>query len=322
MLTSSQSGYKVVRIWAFGNTNDPSTEQNIYYRTLNSSGAYINYSPHNGLPHLDYAVARAEKVGIKLIMTLLNNFDALGGINTYTTAFGGSHNTFFTDARSQDAYKSWIRFLITRYKTSRAIFSWELCNEPRCPQCPTSTITTWATKTSEFIKSLDPTRLVSIGDEGWFAPSNPPLSGGDTSYAYSGYEGVDFVRNLQIKTIDYGTVHMYPEQWGYDYAWNNKWITQHNEIGRNLNKPVVVEEYGAPTPELRKRWLPEWQKTIVEKTSVAADFVWQFATQLSDGNAPYDQYAIQYSADPGSEFQQLGAAQARRMRGKQPVANL
>lgn len=144
---------------------------------------------------------------MKLVMPMLNNWDDLGGINTYTNAFGGDHNSFYTDARSQAAYKNYIKFIVNRYKSSSAIFAWELCNEPRCRGCSSSTLTDWASSISAYIKSLDPHHMVTLGDEGWFYP---PES--DGSYAYSGYEGVDFVKNLGIKTLDYGTFHMYPDQ--------------------------------------------------------------------------------------------------------------
>ena len=53
--------------------------------------------------------------------------------------------------------------------------------------------------------------MVTLGDEGWLC------GGGDGSYAYSCAEGVDFAKNLAIPTLDYGTFHMYPDQWGYNY---------------------------------------------------------------------------------------------------------
>ena len=253
-------------------------------------------------------------------MTLLNNFDALGGINTYTTAFGNiPHNAFYTDSRSQDAYKKYIKFIINRYRNSNAIFSWELMNEPRCSGCDSSIITNWASDVSKYIKSLDREHMVSLGDEGWLPPS---YAGGDGSYAYSGYEGVDFIKNLAIPTLDYGTVHMYPNQWGYGYDWGIKWILQHNEIGKAANKPVVLEEYSAPTPELRAQWMPQYQDTIVKKTSLASDMVWQFGTHFPDGNNPFDEYAIYYDTDPNSEYQKFMAGQAKRMAAKPPVANL
>ena len=42
--------------------------------------------------------------------------------------------------------------------------------------------------------------MVTLGDEGWFAPADGI---GDGSYAYGGAEGVDFVKNLGIETLDY-----------------------------------------------------------------------------------------------------------------------
>lgn len=148
---------------------------------------------------------------------MLNNFDSLGGINTYVKAYGGNATTFFTNPRAQAAYKNYVSFIVNRYKSSPAIFAWELCNEPRCNGCPTSVITNWASEISAYIKSLDPTHMVALGDEGWFAPPY-----GDGSYAYSGIEGVDFLQILGIRTIDYGTLHLYPSQWGYPYSWGSK----------------------------------------------------------------------------------------------------
>lgn len=48
MADFSKTGYKVVRTWGFGNTNNAATEQNVYYQVLNSSGQYFNYDPTNG----------------------------------------------------------------------------------------------------------------------------------------------------------------------------------------------------------------------------------------------------------------------------------
>jgi mannan endo-1,4-beta-mannosidase len=97
-------------------------------------------------------------------------------------------------------YKDYIKLLVNRYKCSSAIFAWELGNEPRCHGCPTSVIYNWATEISQYIKSLDSKHMVTLGDEGWFAPAD---NIGDGSYAYSGAEGVDFSLNLGIETLDY-----------------------------------------------------------------------------------------------------------------------
>jgi len=119
-----------------------------------------------GIPRLDAAVAAAEKYGIQLVLPLLNNWDYPAGISAYTNAFGGTSASFYTDATSQQAYRDYIKYIITRYKDTNAIFSWELCNEPRCRGYDVSVIYNWAAETSAYIKSLNPSHIVALGDEG------------------------------------------------------------------------------------------------------------------------------------------------------------
>jgi mannan endo-1,4-beta-mannosidase len=214
VLTSPQTGYKILRVWAFGEVNEipapGATDPNkVFFQILNSTGSYINYGP-DGIDRLDYVVSAAEKYGIKLVLPFTNNWGDYGGIAAYSTAFGSNATTFFTDPTTQNAYKSYVKTIVTRYKSSPAIFAWELCNEPRCHGCDSSVLTTWATETSEYVKSLDPNHLVTLGDEGWLTPAD---GYGDGSYAYSGAEGVDFVANLRIKTLDYGVFHLYPNRY-------------------------------------------------------------------------------------------------------------
>lgn len=183
----------------------------VFFQLLNATGSYINYAA-NGIPRLDAVVSYAEKYNVKLVLNFVNNWGDLGGIPSYNTAFGGNGTTWYTDTMSQRVYRDYIKLLVNRYKCSPAIFAWELANEPRCHGCPTSTIYTWATEISQYIKRLDPHHMVTLGDEGWFAPADGI---GDGSYAYSGAEGVDFKLNLGIKTLDYGTFHLYPDSCRY-----------------------------------------------------------------------------------------------------------
>jgi mannan endo-1,4-beta-mannosidase len=81
---------------------------------------------------------------------------------------------------------------VSRYKTSEAIFAWELGNEPRCQGCATSVITNWAKGVSAYIKSLDSRHMVTLGDEGWLN------GGGDGTYPYTTWEGVDFEAVLKL----------------------------------------------------------------------------------------------------------------------------
>ncbi|KAK4697230.1 mannan endo-1,4-beta-mannosidase, partial [Lecanoromycetidae sp. Uapishka_2] len=312
------SQIKVTRVWGFSETNNPATRSaQVYFQVLNSTGQYFNFDPNTGIPILDYIISTAEAKGVKIVLPLLNNWSDLGGIPAYNTAFNSNATSFYTDPASQAAYKAWITLIVNRYKISPAIFAWELANEPRCSGCSSSVITNWASSISAYIKSLDPKHMVALGDEGWF---DNTAGIGDGSYAYTGYEGVNWVANLAISTLDYGTFHSYPDQWGYNDSWVNTWITQHDSIGQGQGKPVVLEEYGSTVSGNKSVVVAPWQETVLANTSVAYDSFWQFATTLSID--PFDDYAIEYSTVAGSDYEILGYQHAAQMLAKSPVATM
>jgi mannan endo-1,4-beta-mannosidase len=201
----AQSGLKIFRIWGFNDVT--STGSGVWFQQLSASGSRINTGA-NGLQRLDAVVASAEKKGVKLIINFVNNWDDYGGMNAYVKAFGGTKEGWYTNTRAQTQYQEYIKAVVGRFKNSPAIFAWELANEPRCKGCSTDVIYKWAETTSQFVKSLDPNHMVTLGDEGMGLP-------GGTSYPYQYTEGVDFAKNLQIKTLDFGTFHMYPESCKY-----------------------------------------------------------------------------------------------------------
>lgn len=170
-----------------------------------------------GISRFDSVVSTAKKYGIRLVVALTNNWSDYGGMDVYVSQLnpGGTHDTFYTNAKIISAYENYISNFVGRYKTEPTIMAWELANEPRCSgstgsassACDTtgSTIAAWAKTISAYIKSIDPNHLVAIGDEGWFQEANPP------TYPYAPGVGVNFVTNLQISTLDFGTFHSYPE---------------------------------------------------------------------------------------------------------------
>ncbi|KAL9088903.1 MAG: hypothetical protein Q9165_005960 [Trypethelium subeluteriae] len=282
---------KVVRVWAFGSVNTIPQAGTIYFQILNSTGSYLNTGA-DGLARLDAVVASAETHGIQLVLPFTNNWSDLGGIPSYNAAFGDNGTSWYTSPPSQTAYRAYIEAIVNRYKNSSAIFAWELCNEPRCQGCDTSVITNWAANTSSYVKSLDSAHMVTLGDEGWFAPADGV---GDGSYAYGGDVGVDFTANLKIETLDYGTFHLYPDSWGYNYTWGSTWIEEHDQIGSQIGKPVVLEEYGSPFPHNHTGTEAPWQTTVVNATQVAYDSFWQFATINLTSGSQYDVNSIWYN---------------------------
>lgn len=152
--------------------------------------------------------------------------------------------------------------------------------------------------------------MVTLGDEGWFGPADGV---GDGSYAYGGDVGVDFTANLNILTLDYGTFHLYPDSWGYNYTWGSTWIEEHDSVGAAVGKPVVLEEYGTPFPHNHTGTELPWQMTVVNSTQVAYDSFWQFATVNLTGGSQYDVNSIWYN---DTEYATLARQHASDMLAK------
>jgi mannan endo-1,4-beta-mannosidase len=238
---AKQTKYKITRVWGFGDVNyvpsPNATDPNrVWFQLLNSTGAYINYG-EDGIQRLDYVVSAAEKAGIKLVLPFVNNWNDYGGINAYVTAFGGDSISWFTDVRSQAVYRDYIKVLVSRYKSSPAIFAWELGNEPRCSGDNYTTILKWATDAAAYIKSLDPNHMVTTGEEGFFDASDGVNNG---MSIYSGVAGTSFSHNIKIPDIDYGVFHLYPSWWGYPYSWGDTWIEEHDAIGQAVRWPALT----------------------------------------------------------------------------------
>jgi mannan endo-1,4-beta-mannosidase len=205
----SSSGLKILRVWGFNDVNTKPGAGMVWFQLLSGSSSQINTGA-DGLQRLDYVVQSAEKRGVKLIINFVNYWDDYGGINAYVKAFGGTKESWYTNTRAQDQYKKYIQAVVSRYSKSNAVFAWELANEPRCKGCNTDVIYKWATDISAYIRSLDSNHMITLGDEGFGLP-------GDTTYPYQYGEGTDFVKNLRIKNLDFGTFHMYPDSCAYPF---------------------------------------------------------------------------------------------------------
>jgi mannan endo-1,4-beta-mannosidase len=204
------AGYRVVRTWAF---NDVSSQPSsgTYFQILENGQATINVGS-NGLQRLDQVVASASKYGIKLLLTLTNNWNPerptpstswnrrwdtstelprgylsndYGGMDAYVRNYqsGGTHDSFYTDSTIVNAFKNYIAHVIPRYANNTAVLGWELGNDLRCAStlpasssCNTTTITKWVVEISNYIKtSLDHNHLVTAGDGGFYCLSCPKL---------------------------------------------------------------------------------------------------------------------------------------------------
>ncbi|KAJ7138469.1 CEL4a mannanase [Mycena crocata] len=281
--------------------NEVTQANGVYFHLWSGKTATVNTGA-NGLAMLDTVIASAKAHGIRLIISLTNNWSDYGGMDVYTAQLVGSgqpHDLFYTNPTVIAAFKTYVQAIVTRYANEPTIMAWELANEPRCSgsntaassACTVSTITTWATTMSAFIKSLDSNHLVAIGDEGFFnQPGNP-------DFVYQGTLGIDFAANIKISSIDFGTFHMYPQSWGESNTepWGVQWITDHSTVMKSANKPVIIEEFGIIASN-RNATYNTWYQTIVS-TGITGDLIWQAGSQLTNGPTPDDGYMI-FPTDP------------------------
>lgn len=268
-------GLKVVRVPAFidrGSLDDSvastdrnawepyGTKQGVYFRYWDTAAKSVAYNEgaekDDGLVRLDYLLAKAAENDLKLVLVLTNNWREFGGMDQYLKWFNLEyHHYFYTDPRARQAYKDYAAHLIQRvntisnlvYRDDPSIFAWELANQPRCrnfgpydavDDCGSETITAWVKEMSEHIKSLDPNHMVAVGDEGFF---NRP---GQAAEQYNGKDGVDHEAYLALPSVDYGTFHLYPDNWSTGTQWGNQWIIDHVSAAQKAGKPTVLEEYG------------------------------------------------------------------------------
>ncbi|HEX3046490.1 MAG TPA: hypothetical protein VHY08_17165 [Bacillota bacterium] len=337
-------GINVLRLWAFLDIGSPDgsasggsprkttwSKYGNYTYDLNTNGVYFQYwdtasnavrynDGPDGLRHLDYAVSEAGKRGIKVILVFTNNWLHMGGIPQYLEWYGmsspdypqqiGDHNRFFTDARCRNTYKNWMNHLVNRvnfytgicYKNDPTIMSWELMNEIEAGGAGnTSDVYNWAGEMSSYLKQLDPNHMVGLGEQGYF-------SGRGSDWKYSGATGTNFDDLIRIKTLDWGSYHLYPNYWGETADWGqNTWIPEHLNVGKNAGKPVVLGEFG--WNQAKDAVYDHWTRKI-ETLDGAGWIFWRLIGKSDDGTYPADSENFDIHAGD-SAFNVLKSAAAR-----------
>ena len=191
-------GMNVLRTWAFLDTEKAPGPGEVSFQYWDAATKAPRLQDgENGLVRLDRAIAQAGERGIRLILTLTNNWPDFGGMPRYVEWFGmaGKKNHFYTDQRCRTAYQNYVRELVTRrntitgrlYSDEPAILAWELANESRCEDFldGTEKLLGWVDEMSRYIRGLDSNHLIAVGDEG-----------------YLGMYGVNSEKLLEIEHID------------------------------------------------------------------------------------------------------------------------
>ena len=215
---------------------------------------------------LDYLLAEMGKRDMKAVVALNNFWMWSGGMPQYVSwstgtpvampdiSGGGSWDDFinyslqfFEDSTAQSYFIDHLEVILNRknsitgkkYKKDPTIMSWQLSNEPRGYHKPKA-YREWIAETAAFIKSQDNRHMVSVGAEG------------DTGAKVS---GTDLYKDNMSEDIDYATVHVWIQNWGwydpekeksFDSALKKteKYLKTQLSKAEKLGKPVVIEEFG------------------------------------------------------------------------------
>ncbi len=225
--TAKSMGLRVFRHWAFTDrgsldgtvpaVDGDGTKEGYYFQYWDKEAGRPAYNDsEKGLEKLDYLLYKARQNDIRIVMVLTNNWRDFGGMDQYLAWYGlTKHHEFYTDERVKQAYKDYVTHLVNRvnkftgvaYKDDPYIFAWNLANEPRMRNYgplddlegwKPDTVTVWAREMSDYIRSIDPNHMISVGDEGFYANRGSAM--------YSGEDGVNHDSLVALPNVDYGTI--------------------------------------------------------------------------------------------------------------------
>ncbi|KAL2497783.1 Mannan endo-1 [Abeliophyllum distichum] len=247
---ASSHGLTVARTWAFSDGG---------YKPLQYAPGSYNEQMFKGL---DFVIAEARRYGIKLVLSLANNYESFGGKKQYVNwarsagQYLTSDDDFFRNSVVKGYYKNHMRTILSRfntftgilYKNDPTIMAWELMNEPRCTSDPSGrTIQAWIMEMASYVKSIDRSHMLEAGLEGFYGQSSPQRMNLNPSFNV----GTDFIANNRIPGIDFATVHSYPDQWlsssndENQLSFLNNWLNGHIQDAQYvLKKPLLLTEFG------------------------------------------------------------------------------
>lgn len=223
------------------------------------------------LAGLDYLMMELGKRNMTAVLYFNNAWEWSGGYTQYVAwaneepvlvprvdgwfSYNEFAGEFVRNERAKQLFYDHVRFIVSRtnrytgvrYIDDPAIFSWQISNEPRAFSSETQdnkeAFEQWIAESARLIRELDPNHMISTGSEGYY-----------------GCEwDMDLCARIHgIEEISYINCHVWPYNWRWitgenmfdnlQYAFDRtaEYIAMHTELGEQINKPVVVEEFGMP----------------------------------------------------------------------------
>lgn len=298
---------------------------------------------------LDYLLAEMGKRDMKAVLYMNNSWEWSGGYGMYLEWAGAGKalmpnevdwrtfceytSGFITNDKAKELFANHVKHVVSRtntvtgkpYKDDPAIFSWQICNEPRCfsasPEVQQQ-FADWMWETAALIKSIDPNHMVSSGSEGY----------------YGCEQNLDLFEKIHsCPDIDYLNIHIWPYNWKWvrentldtqlQQAIDNTdaYIDMHMPVAQKLGKPVVLEEFGFPRDGFQFRQgtstvsRDAYYRHVLGRIAESAEegglfaglnfWGWGGLASQSDTNI-YWQEGDDYCGDPAQEQQGLNSVYA------------
>ena len=261
------------------------------------------------LQGLDYLIAELEKREMTAVLFLNNSWEWSGGYGAYLEWAGcgpvpdwsdwtiaqNYHCQFVKNDSAKAMAERHVRYIVSRtntvtgkpYTESPAIMAWELANEPRAfarDSVTKACFAEWVETQAKLIKSLDSNHLVTTGSEG--------LEGCEEDSAL-------FRKIHAFPEIDYICIHIWPYNWRWlgpasgpltnGLAKNGEtsvvdsvpfasrmtraYMDRCWDVVKDLNKPMVLEEFGYPRDGYRIE---------LNSTTQGRDSYYEYAFSLMD----------------------------------------
>ena len=279
----SLDGKTVPTIWHSQTSANKSLNTNgVYYLYWDSSTNQMAWNDGpDGLQRMDYVLAKAHDLKLKVLLSFLDFWEYTGGVQQMRAWYGNEdrYDFFFRDPRTRKNYIDWVTHVLNHvntitgimYKDDPTIFGWDLMNEPQTTSI--ALIQSWIAEMSAYIKAVDPNHLIGSGSEGF----------------YGGLAGSDPYTELAIPTLDFGTWHGYPDHMGISPTQIPDLIKTHCQTAARQQKPVLFEEFGYRASDPNQPDIYQnWTDALNANPQCAGWLYWRLTSKLDSGVYPED----------------------------------
>ena len=313
---------------------------------LNTNNVYVMYwdsatnqmafnDGSNGIQKMDYVIAKARSLNIKVLISFLDFWEYTGGAQQIRAWYSPGdpllentdpkatppyqdflqdkdrYTAIFLDPQIKQAYKDWIKHVVEHvntldglaYKDDPTIFAWDLMNEPQAKTVQMAQ--DWISEMATYTKSVDPNHLIASGTEGF----------------YGGQAGSNPDTELRIPSIDFGVWHIYPAHHNKTPDEVRALITQHCDTGIGAGKPVLMEEFGYGSQNADQADVYQsWTDTLNNNNDCGGWLFWRLTSRQDSGDYPADRHDHFDIHDDGSPAAQVFKAAAIESEQRNNVA--